>query len=60
MIVPQTGLRSLLINHQREIYLYYINYYEILKEHLELLHKLHPKYFQVALEVLSVLRFSLV
>ena len=37
-----------------------MNHYGILKEHLKVLHKLQPKYFQVALEKLSVLRFSLV
>ena len=37
-----------------------MNYYTILKEHLRLIHNLHPQEFQVTLEELSVLNFSLV
>ena len=60
VIVLQTGSRTSPIYHQRSIYFYHMNHYGILKEHLKVLHKLQPKYFQVALEKLSVLRFSLV
>ena len=37
-----------------------MNFYAILKEHLKLLHKLYPKYFQVTLDKLSVLKFLFV
>ena len=37
-----------------------MNYYTILKEHLRLIHNLHPQEFQVTLEELSVLNSSLV
>ena len=37
-----------------------MNYYEILKEHLQVLHKIQPKYFQIAIEKLSVMKFQLV
>ena len=48
------------IHHQRGLYFYNMNYYAILKEHLQVIHKLHPKYFKVTLDKKSVLRFPLV
>ena len=57
VIVPKTGSGSSLIHHQRGIYFHSVNYYEILKEHLQLIHKLHPREFQVTLKGLSVLKF---
>ena len=49
MILPQTGSRLSPINHQRGLYLYHTNYYENLKEHLQVLNKLQARYFQIAL-----------
>ena len=60
MIVHQTGSISSPIHHRRGINFYNINYYAILKEYLQLLHKIDPKEFQVKLEESSVMRFSLV
>ena len=57
MIVPQTGSRSALIHHHRGIYLYIMNYYEIEKQHLHLIHKLIPRKIQVKPAKLSVLKF---
>ena len=37
-----------------------MNYYDILKEHLQVLNKLQQKYFQIALDKLSVIKFQLV
>ena len=37
-----------------------MNYYSILKEYFQVFHKLHPKYFQVELEKLSMLNFPLI
>ena len=37
-----------------------MNYYKISKEHVKVLHKPQPKYFQIALDKLSVMRFQLV
>ena len=48
------------IHHQRGLYLYNMNYYAILKEYLQLIHKIHPKYFLISLDKWSVLKFSLV
>ena len=59
-MVPQNVSMSSPIHNYKGIHLYQINYYAILKEHLQILHKLHPKYFEVALEILSVLKFPLV
>ena len=50
VIVPQTGSRSSPIHNHRGIYFYNTNCYEILKEHLQLLHKINPRGFQVTLE----------
>ena len=36
-----------------------MNYYDILKEHLQVLNKLQQKYFQIALDKLSVMKFPL-
>ena len=58
--LPKTGSRTSPIYNQRGIYLYHMNKYAILKEYLQVLHKLYPKYFQVAPDKLSVLKFSLV
>ena len=37
-----------------------MNSYAILKEHLPVLHKLQPKYSQIAIKTLSVMKFELV
>ena len=37
-----------------------MNYYDILKENLQVLHKTRPEYFQIALDKLAVLKYSLV
>ena len=37
-----------------------MNYYEILKEHVQVLHKTQPEYFQIAHDKLSVMNFPLV
>ena len=37
-----------------------MNYYAIFKEYLQLLHKLQPEYFQIALNKLSLMKFPLV
>ena len=50
MIVPQTGSRSSHIHRQRGLYLYQMDYYTTLKERLQVLHKLEPKYFQIELD----------
>ena len=60
MLVPQNGSITSPINHQRGLYFYHTNYYAILKEHLQVFHKLHPKDFQRTLDKLSVLKFPLV
>ena len=60
VIVPQTGSISSPVHHLRGIYFYDMNYYEILKECLHVLHELQPKDFQIALDKLSVMRFPLV
>ena len=60
MIVTQNGSRLSPIHHQRGLYFYHMNYYDILKEHLEVLHKLYAKDFQITLDKLSVLKFPLV
>ena len=48
VIVSQTGSISSPIHNQRGWYFYNMTYYEILKEPLQVLHKLQPKYFQIA------------
>ena len=60
MIVPQNGSKLSPIHHQGGIYLFHMNYCTILKENLQVLYKLHPKCFQVAINKLSVLQFLLV
>ena len=40
--------------------LYNMNYYVILKENLQVLHKLQSKHFQIAIDKLSVMNFQLV
>ena len=47
MVLPLTKSISTPINHQRGIYLYHMKYYAILKEHLQVLHKLQPKDFKI-------------
>ena len=59
-IVSQTLPTLSPIHHQRGLYFHPMNYYAILKEHLQVFHKIHPKYFQIALDRLSVLKFPLV
>ena len=60
MIVPQNVSRISPIHHRIGLYLYHTNFHKNLKEHLQVLHKLHSKYFQIALEKLLVLDFPLV
>ena len=60
MILNQTGSRLSSIHHQRGLYFYLMNYYAILKEHLQVLHQLHPKHFQITLHKLSAMKFPLV
>ena len=60
MKLPQTVLITSPIHHHISIYFYHKNYYAILKEYLQVLHKLNPKYFQVTLKKLSVLSIPLV
>ena len=60
VMVPKTISISTPKHRQRCLYLYHINYYEILKEYLQLLNKLQPKYSQVPLDKISVLKLSLV
>ena len=50
VIVPQTGSRSSHIHRQRGLYLYQMDYYTTLKERLQVLHELEPKYFQIELD----------
>ena len=59
-MVPQTGPRSLTIHNQRGLNFYHTNYYAILKENVQVLHKLQPKEFQMSLGKLSAMKFSLV
>ena len=37
-----------------------MNYYAILKEHSQVIYKLQPKYFQIVIEKLWVMKFQLV
>ena len=60
MIVPQTESILSPIHHHRGLYFYHMNYYEILKEHVQVLHKTQPEYFQIAHDKLSVMNFPLV
>ena len=46
-MVPQTGSISSPIHNQRGVYLYKMNYYAILNEHIQLLNKLCSREFQV-------------
>ena len=57
VIVPQTGSRSSTIQNYRGLYFYHMYYYAIFKEHSQLLRKLQPKGFQIALNRLSVTKF---
>ena len=45
VIVSQTVSRTPVIHYYTALYLYHMNYYAILKDHLQVLDKLHPKYF---------------
>ena len=60
VMVPQNGPRSSPIHHQRILYLYHMNYYAILKGDLQVLHKIQPEDFQIALDKSSVLKFLLI
>ena len=60
VMVPQNGPRSSPIHHQRILYLYHMNYYAILKVDLQVLHKIQPEDFQIALDKSSVLKFLLI
>ena len=53
VILPQTGPISPPIHNQRGAYFYNTNYYTILKENLQLLLKIQPKYFQIEIKVIS-------
>ena len=57
MIVPQTVSITSPTHHKRGIHLYHMNYYVILKERLQVIHTLHPKKSQVAIDKLLVLKF---
>ena len=46
VIVPQTRSISSPIHHQRGLYLYKMNYCAILKENLQVIHKLQPEFFK--------------
>ena len=60
VILPQTVLRLSPMHHKICIYFYNMHYYAILKEHLQLFHKLHPKYFQISQKNYQCWFFSLV
>ena len=60
MVVTQNGSILSPIRHQREIHFYQMNYNAIIKEHLQVLHKVYSKDFQIALEKLSMFNFPLV
>ena len=48
------------MHYHRVLYPHNMNYCAILKENLQVLHKIQPKYFQIAIEKLSVMKFQLV
>ena len=60
VIVSQTGSISSHIHNHIGLYLYNMNYYAILKRHLQVFHKLQTEYFQIAIKTLSVIGFCLV
>ena len=46
MILPQTVSIFSPINHKKGLYIYHKNYYDILKEHLQVIHKLQAQHFK--------------